>query len=75
MSEHDDHGHSVAAWTSVTVLIVAAAIMSVAVLVANVWLFVGGAVLALVGVVAGKVLSMAGYGAAQRNPDETPSIR
>ena len=31
-------------------------------------------VLAVVGVVAGKVLSMAGYGAAQRDRDEAPSI-
>jgi hypothetical protein len=75
MSEHDDnHGHSVAAWTAVIILIVAAAIMSIAVLFPNVWLFVGGVVLAIVGVVAGKVLSMAGYGSAQRDRDEAPSI-
>ncbi len=29
----------------------------------------------LVGVIAGKVLSMAGYGSAQRDRDEDPSIR
>ncbi len=75
MSEHeDDHGHSVAAWTAVTILIIASAIMAAAVLWPNVWLFVGGAVLAVVGVVAGKVLSMAGYGAAERDRDEAPSI-
>lgn len=72
--EHEDHGHSVAAWVAVGILIVAAAIMSLAVLFPNLWLFVGGAVLALVGVVAGKVLSMAGYGAAGRPRDEAPSI-
>ena len=45
MSEHDDdHGHSVAAWSAVIILIVAAAIMSLAVLFPNGWLFVGGAV-------------------------------
>ena len=75
MSEHEDHGHSVAAWTTVTIVIVASAIMAAAVLWANVWLFVGGAVLAVVGIVAGKVLSMAGYGAAERDRDEAPSIR
>jgi uncharacterized protein DUF6704 len=74
MSEHEDHGHSVAAWTTVTIVIVASAIMAAAVLWANVWLFVGGAVLAVVGIVAGKVLSMAGYGAADRDRDEAPSI-
>ena len=76
MSEHDDnHGHSVAAWTAVLILIVAAAVMCLAVLFPNVWLFVAGVVLAIVGVVAGKVLSMAGYGADQRDRDEAPSIR
>lgn len=72
--EHEDHGHSTAAWTTVIVCIIASAIMSLAVLFPNVWLFVGGAVLALVGVVAGKVLSMAGYGAAGRPRGEAPSI-
>ena len=72
--EHEDHGHSLAAWTAVTILIVASLVMALAVLFPNVWLFVGGAVLALVGVVAGKVLSMAGYGAAGRPADEAPSI-
>ncbi len=75
MDEHEDHGHSVAAWTAVAIIIVASAVMSVAVLFPNVWLFVGGAVLAVVGAVAGKVLSMAGYGAAGRDRDEAPSIR
>ncbi|HSO64884.1 MAG TPA: HGxxPAAW family protein [Ornithinibacter sp.] len=75
MSQHEDHGHSVAAWTAVTILIIASAIMAAAVLWPNVWLFVGGAALAVVGLVAGKVLSMAGYGAAERDRDEAPSIR
>ncbi|GGL24903.1 hypothetical protein H9L10_05370 [Phycicoccus endophyticus] len=75
MDEHEDHGHSVAAWTAVTIIIVAAAVMSVAVVFPNVWLFVGGAVLAVVGAVAGKVLSLAGYGAHERDPEHEPSIR
>jgi hypothetical protein len=75
MSEHDDnHGHSVAAWTAVTILIVASAIMSLAVLFPNVWLFVAGVIVGVVGLVAGKVLSMAGYGSAERDRDEAPSI-
>ncbi|HEX6917839.1 MAG TPA: HGxxPAAW family protein [Phycicoccus sp.] len=74
MEEHDNHGHSVAAWTAVGICIVAAIIMSLAVVFPNVWLFVGGAVLAVVGVVAGKVLSMAGYGASGRDRQQSPSI-
>lgn len=75
MDEHEDHGHSVAAWTAVAIIIVASTIMSFAVVFPNVWLFVGGAVLAVVGGVAGKVLSMAGYGAAGRDTEREPSIR
>ncbi|MEI2731312.1 MAG: HGxxPAAW family protein [Dermatophilaceae bacterium] len=63
MSEHDNHGHSVAAWTAVGILTVAAAIMCAAVVWPSTGLFVAGAALAVVGVVAGKVLSMAGFGA------------
>ena len=74
MSEHEDHGNSVAAWTTVGILIVASAIMSVAVLFPNLWLFIGGVALAVVALVAGKVLSMAGYGAAQRDAELDPSI-
>ncbi|MEO6790845.1 MAG: HGxxPAAW family protein [Ornithinibacter sp.] len=74
MSEHDDHGHSVAAWTTVGILIVASAIMSLAVLFPNLWLFIGGAAVGVVGLIAGKVLSMAGYGAAQRDTKLDPSI-
>ena len=73
MSEHDDnHGHSVAAWTAVIILIVAAAIMSFAVVFPNGWCSPAVPSLVLVGVVAGKVLSMAGYGSAQRDRDEDP---
>jgi len=75
MSEHDDnHGHSVAAWTAVIILIVASAIMSLAVLFPNLSLFAAGVIVGVVGVVAGKVLSMAGYGAAERDRDKAPSI-
>ncbi|PKW28379.1 HGxxPAAW family protein [Phycicoccus duodecadis] len=75
MDEHEDHGHSVAAWTAVIIIIVAAAVMSIAVVFPNPWLFVGGAVLALVGAIAGKVLSMAGYGTAGRDVEREPSLR
>lgn len=59
---HDNHGQSVAAWTGVVVLMVAACIMAVAVLQSSTSLFIIGAVVAVVGIVAGKVLAMAGYG-------------
>jgi hypothetical protein len=60
---HEDHGHSVAAWTAVAILLVGSAIMSWAVLVTSMAIFIAGAVVCVVGIVAGKVLGMAGYGA------------
>ncbi len=60
---HEDHGHSVAAWTAVGILLVGSAVMALAVALATVPLFVVGAVICVAGVVAGKVLGMAGYGA------------
>src|SRR6476469_1743119 len=74
MAEHR-HGHSVAAWTAVTILLVASAIMSLAVVLASVWMFVAGGVLVLVGVIAGKVLAMAGFGQHKPETEECPTLR
>ena len=64
MAEHhdDDHGNSVAAWAMVGILILAAAVMSLAVVFASIPLFAVGIVVAVVGLVVGKVLALAGYG-------------
>ncbi|WP_404382394.1 hypothetical protein LL946_15990 [Knoellia locipacati] len=61
---HDDdhHGHSLAAWVMVGIVLVATAVMSLAVVLANVPLFIGGVVLTIIGLVAGKVLALAGHG-------------
>jgi hypothetical protein len=59
------HGNTVAAWTAVGILLVAAFVMAIGVIVASVAVFVVGAVVAVLGVVAGKVLSLAGYGEPQ----------
>ncbi len=61
--EHEDHGHSVAAWTLVTIVLVGSVIGAIAVVVANGVLGIIAVIVALIGVVAGKVLAMAGYGA------------
>jgi hypothetical protein len=60
--EHESHGHSVAAWTAVVVILVGTVIMSLAVVFPSVLWFVVGAVVVVLGIVAGKVLAMAGYG-------------
>ena len=60
---HEDHGHSVAAWTAVVIALIGFAVMSWAVLDPSVTLFVVGAVIVVIAGVVGKLLGMAGYGA------------
>lgn len=61
--QHEDHGHSVAAWTAVAIILVGCLVAAWGVLVAMPVLFGVGIVIAVIGAVAGKVLGMAGYGA------------
>jgi hypothetical protein len=61
---HDSHGNSIAAWTCVGTVLVATLVMALAVVFPNVAVFVVGAVLVVVGVVAGKVMSVMGFGTA-----------
>jgi len=61
--DHEDHGHSTAAWTGVGVILLGSAVASVGVLLPSLLLGIIGAVIILIGAGAGKVLSMAGYGA------------
>lgn len=65
MSERafNSHGNTPAAWTAVTICMVAFVIGAVGVLTANWLLFwVGGVGLFILGGVVGKVMSMMGYG-------------
>ena len=64
--DHDTHGQSTASWTAVGVCIVGALVMCIAVVIASVWLFVVGAVVAVLGGISGKVLSAMGFGASGR---------
>ena len=73
--EHEDHGHSTAAWTGVGIILLGSAIASVAVLLPSLLLGIIGAVVIVAGAAAGKLLSMAGYGSTERDRDEDPSIR
>ena len=56
------HGNTVAAWTTVGILILGSLVMCIAVVLTSLWVFVGGALIAVAGLVAGRLLSMAGYG-------------
>ena len=60
---HEGHGHSVAAWTAVAIILVGAVVMSLAVVFPHLVWFIIGAVIAVLGAIVGKVLAMAGFGA------------
>ena len=63
-AEHEYHGNTPAAWTAVTIIMIAFVVGAVAVLMANWTLFWIGAVgLAVVGAIVGKVMGMMGMGA------------
>jgi len=64
MAEHG-HGHSTAAWTAVGILLVASSLICLSVVITSWPLAIVGIVLMVVGVAAGKVLSMAGFGASK----------
>jgi len=64
-AEHEDHGNTPAAWTAVTIIMIAFVIGAIAVLLANWTLFwIGGVGLAIAGGVIGKVMAMMGMGKA-----------
>lgn len=62
-TRHDEgHGHSTAAWTGVTVTLIGAAVLAVAVILASLWLGIVGSVVMVAGAVVGKVMTMMGFG-------------
>jgi hypothetical protein len=62
-AEHDNHGSTPAAWTAVTIIMVAFLVGAFAVGFAVPWLFWASVGLVVVGVVVGKVMQMMGMGA------------
>lgn len=64
-AHHDNHGSTPAAWTAVTIIMVAFLVGGIGVVVAQPWLFWVGAALVVVGLVVGKVMQMMGLGADQ----------
>jgi len=70
MAEHG-HGHSTAAWTAVGILLVAAFLICLAVVVVSRPMAIVGIVLAVVGLAAGKILAMAGFGATRPDRPKT----
>lgn len=67
-AQHDNHGQTPAAWTSVTIIFIGFVVGCIAVMVLN-WVLLGvGAVIIVVGAVVGKVMQMMGLG---KKPLET----
>ena len=56
------HGNSVAAWTAVSIISLGFLVGAVAFPLNSAWVFWAGVVIAVLGVVAGKVLAMMGFG-------------
>ncbi len=61
-AEHDDHGHTVAAWAAVIIAILGFTVGSVGVVIASPTVFWVGIVLLPVAGVVGKVLALMGFG-------------
>jgi membrane-bound ClpP family serine protease len=59
---HDDHGNTPAAWTCVGLLIVGSFLISLSLVLVSQVLLVAGLAVSVVGLVAGKILQLAGYG-------------
>jgi hypothetical protein len=64
-AHHDNHGSTPAAWTSVTIIMVAFLVGGIGVVAAQPWLFWVGVGLVVVGLIVGKVMQMMGMGADQ----------
>ncbi len=60
--QHEDHGSTPAAWTAVVIIILAFAVGTVAIILANWPLFWVGTGLVVLGAVVGKVMAMMGLG-------------
>ena len=62
---HDDHGSTPAAWTAVTIITIAFAVGTLAIVLANWTMFWVGVALLIVGAVVGRVMQAMGLGKAR----------
>jgi uncharacterized membrane protein YecN with MAPEG domain len=69
-----NHGNTTAAWVTVTVVLVGAVVSSLAMIAGQDWLVWAGAGVIVVGLVAGRVLRMAGLGQPVRGTRAEPDI-
>jgi hypothetical protein len=74
LEEHEDHGHTPAAWTTVIIVFLGSCVSGAAVIVAQFWLFYVGLGVMLVGVIVGKVMQMMGLGAHPAGQASPPAL-
>jgi multisubunit Na+/H+ antiporter MnhG subunit len=73
---HSNHGNTIAAWTAVGIIMIGSLIAAFAVVFASTLTFIIGMAVCVLGVVVGKVLSKAGYGATRpQDPRVTRAVR
>ncbi len=61
-AHHDDHGSTPAAWTTVTIIMIAFLVGTIGIMIGS-WVTFGiGAALVVVGAIVGKVMQMMGMG-------------
>jgi hypothetical protein len=73
--QHEDHGHTPAAWTAVTIMFLGSCVAGAAVIAIQPWLFWVGLGVVVVGAVVGKVMQMMGLGAAGTAPSPSAAAR
>ncbi len=67
MAEHDNHGHTPAAWTAVAIILLGFALGSWSMWVMSWPLFWVSVAIVILGAVVGKVMQMMGFGAPARH--------
>ena len=68
--EHDNHGSTPAAWTAVTILMIASVVGAIGIVSHNYTLFWVGVGLVVVGLIVGKVMQMMGLGSPPKHRPE-----
>lgn len=66
-AKRSHHGNTPAAWTTVTLVILAFVVSGTAVWVGNAVMFWAGVAIAIIGAVVGKIMQMAGLGQIRRS--------
>jgi NhaP-type Na+/H+ and K+/H+ antiporter len=72
--ENDSHGSTPAAWTLVTIVMIASVVGAIGIVSANYALFWVGVGLVVVGLIVGKVMQMMGLGQAPKQRPEVAAV-